>query len=258
MAYAPQIVSSIGTLSLQDAYFSLIDDIDEDDDSRISWEQVAQRHGGVLSEEIVRQVKTVKVYGRVKGSTTAELRTKRGLLQQHLNAGELKLSFNGGTRWLYCYKSRLTFGHKKGSALTIQVFRLEFLALDPFWYEAQVTQDQPVVSSGLTWTVSNAGDETVFPIVTLIANAGTISSGARVLNLTSGDDWTFNASVASGTNLVVDGGEFTVQNNGVNAMSSWTGVMLPLLSGSNTFEFLGSNCTVRVQYYPRYNDPSYT
>lgn len=235
-------------------------DAELDDPKRIPTETVAQRHGVVITEAPTRDKKTIHLYGTLRGSTPGAVKTARDAMLFAFNNGRQKLSFNGGTRWIYCYNEDTKFHWVKGSGFLAMRWDAVFIADDPFWYEAEVTQDQVVVSSGLSWTVLNNGDEPVFPVVTVIANAGTISSGAVVENLDTLKRWTFNASVASGTNLVVDHGNFTVYKNAANALASWAAgsLFFKLNAGSNNIFFAGSNCTVRIQHTPRFNGPAET
>lgn len=93
-------------------------------------------------------------------------------------------------------------------------------------------------------TPTGGGKARVFDAVITFTASSTTTHTFRLQDSASGIDWQYSSSITSGQVVTIDGGAFSVKNNGVNAYSNFTlnaghasDYWCVILPGSNTFTF---------------------
>lgn len=235
-----------------------VEQLDWDDPTNIPTELVPRRHGALVTEQPVLGPRMIHLYGAIVKATAALAETQLNTLVVQMNSGRGQLSFNG-SRYINCYKQDMNFTPSEGGGLAVIRYRIDFFCDDPFWYAATATSsDQAVTYNPTSWAHSNGGDALVYPVVSVIAGGSPVSGGVTITNSTTGKSFTYSATISAGQTLAVDCGNFTVLNNGVSDLASWSGTFIWLQSGSNSMLYAGSNCTVRIAYTQRFYGPAWT
>ena len=228
-----------------------IEDWEEQGDSRIQAQLVSRRHGIFLSDVPVLDGRYVRVKGAIVATTAELCRTRLDTISEVLHSGVQKLQFLDD-RFLIAQKARFGYGYAPGSAGRKINFALEFVCADPFLYrDATSSSSNPISASPTSFSVTNGGTAFVYPKVTFTAGGSSITS-ISLLNNTTGKTFAYSGTVLATKALVVDTSDFTVLNDGVSDLTNFTGVFPHFNSGSNSYTFTGSNCTILFEWRNRW------
>jgi len=257
----PTTIFRYDTLDLQDEANGLaVSAFVLPDRTRVPSEVAPRRHGVVRTEEPTLTERVLAFSGTIKQATAALLRTKLDDVLKTMNGTEKQFYLYDTTRYIVCTKTEFRSRFRPGPAMTVLDYDCELFASDPFWIAATGTTDTQTASnwptSALSWTHTNSGSALVFPTYTVTANvAGAVAGPITLTNSTTGKSWTFSATIASGKSMVFNTANFTVTNDGADAINSMTGVPVWLTSGSNSLSFSGGNATFKIAYNARYYGP---
>jgi phage-related protein len=225
--------------------------------TRVSMQTVPKRHGALLTDVPVLDIRKIQLKGVYYGTSQQDARDKIRAVENALGytKGKLKLFSD---RYFNAWKSAFSSSYVPNTNLQVVIMTMEFSCDDPFEYDEgnpfeQVTTltsgDTPVdVTNGFykkQIVINYPGTAPAYLKVLVTADVAGAVKQAIVRNLTTGKSWTYAQTatggvIASTQSLVVDGNAFTVQNNGVNDLPSWQGIFVWLQNGNNTIEVQGN------------------
>lgn len=246
-----------GTLDMSDA----VESWEQSLDTRLNQMLVPKRHGVLISEVPVVGARMVRLKGRTQAVDFTTLRTTIDLMEKLLNAGRQKL-FLAADRFLYAYKASFGYGYVPGAALAAIDFSIDFLCDDPFFYDTTSQSDVRSLTTGDTnmgggfykeaFIHTNPGTVFAYPIITVNANQGVSLTKVIFRNLTNTRTFQYTGTVVAGTSLVIDCGNLSVRNNGVEDLANWNGLFATLDVGANSLEIEGNPATYTIAYTARY------
>lgn len=203
---------------------------------------VIPRRAGIIIPLPEYGEKSLSLNGKIYGATQTLARTAFDALIQSITNGE---------KDLYLYDDRLIRGYLSSqdndyiAAMRAMKFSLKFTAQRPFFYFLQNYRSQQTISSSpTTFTVTNNGSVVLRPDIRFVAGGSDITS-CTLENLTTGQTFTFTATVTAGNTLQINCAEAYVLNNAVDSLQYFTGDFLYLNPGANQIKFTGSNCTIK-------------
>lgn len=209
------------------------------------------RKPGVIIPGSEHGEKTIALSGKVYGTTQTAARTAFDAMLQAMGNAE---------RDLYLYDDRFhrvyldSQDHEYIAALRVMKFSLRFNTQSPFAYSLQKYRSQQAISSSpTTWTITNNGSVYTKPKISFVAGGADITS-LSIENLTTGQVWSWTGTVVAGNTLIVDFEEGTVLNNSVDSVQYSVGdfPQFRIDPGANQIKFTGSNGTIKVDYYERF------
>lgn len=227
--------------------------------TRLNIVTVPRRHGGLISDAVVQDVRQINLTGRVVSpdNTALGLRTTLLTLSELLNRQNKKLQL-WDDMYIVAYKSSFGYQYVDGSSLRAADITINFQCVDPFWYSTTPStagSTDPIISPNLTtsdqlidftnniyrrdFTIVNTGNLFVFPVITVQAGATPLTH-ITVRNLTLGRLFTYTGTVQPGKILTVDTANFEVTNDGVEDLTNWAGDFVWLNPGSNSIEIEGT------------------
>lgn len=209
------------------------------------------RRAGVYIPNSEHDALTIKLSGKVYGSTATEARTNFDAMLQSLGSGE---------KDLYLYDDRFlrvileSYDNEYIAALRCVVFSLSFVCQSSFSSFVQRLRTQQAISSSpTTFTVTTNGSAMTKPKISFVAGGSDITS-CIIENLTTGQIWTFTGTVTAGDTLIVDFENGILTNDSVDAIANSVGdyPQFRLDPGGNELKFTGSNCTIKVDAFDRW------
>ena len=223
---------------------------------------IARREGARIPNAILDE-RSLRIKGKVIGTTALTARTTWDALMTSLNSNLLNPASEAKTKDLYLFEDRLLQGIIQKitpdfeAALSVINFDLDFVCGNPFYRSAQKTRvATTMAASPQTFTVTPVGNAFTRPVIRITAGGANITV-VTVKNLTSDQSWSYTGTLTAGNILVFDGEELTLDNNGVNALSGFSGEpQMFLVPGANLFSvtFTGgsTDSVIRVDYYDRW------
>jgi len=210
----------------------------------------------------------------IKGHSAGEVQASIRLLMAHLLDGDGKprtLPFQWDYEQGMVYDVRLSSNVPVDKLARLGSFKLPLTAYDPFAYSPKTTLEMqnitlddeiPLISPydldyDTNYTYSVTGNTTVN-----IGNAGTMNAEPKItvtgsfttLSITvNGKTFSYNKAVSSKT-LIVNSKDFTVTENGVNALGDSNNVFLKLIPGENVVSINGTglSCTISFDFKHKY------
>jgi hypothetical protein len=261
-----------GTLDLTD----YIEQHQDSNPTRLSIQAVPKRHGGLVSELPVLDIRKINLRGVVYADKNAvdgpaDLRTKLRAIEAALGYTRQKL-YMFTDRYFWAYKTGWSHQIVPGTGMLVAAITMEFTCDDPFEYTA--TDPTPVTQTILasdtvvdvtrqfykrSFVINSPGSVYAWIKTTVSANQGNAVSRAIVRNLTTVKQWAFTAAagglsgiINAAQSLIVDGKFFTVENNGVSDLVNWLGTFVWLQQGDNTIEIEGSKAQYTFEFPERY------
>ena len=215
---------------------------------RLSKYTVARRAGGIIPRTEYGD-KTIAITGKVVGSTITAARTALDTLYQAISGREVDL-FLYDDRFIRAFLESLDTD--PSAALRVFDVNMKYSAQSPFSLSLQRYRTQQAVSSSpTTFTITSSGTVYTKPVILFVAGGSDITT-CTLENLTTGQTLSFTGTVSAGNTLEVDCENTTVENNGVDSVSSFVGDFMRIDPGANSMKFTGSNCTVKVDYFDRF------
>lgn len=204
--------------------------------------------------------KSISIDCLATGSSITTMRSNFDTVKEIVNSFRVKANSDLELRDLYLYNDRLIKVHLNSSdpfnfaALTAKRFNLQFIAPEPFYQFVNKTRSKQTLSASPTsFTVTNNGNAFSRPYFTITNSTSNISS-LVVENLTSGQSFAFTGTIVTAQSLEVDCDLFVVENNNVDAVSSFTGDLdMILLPGDNLIKITGLiSGTAKVDWFDRW------
>jgi hypothetical protein len=217
---------------------------------RMSKFVVARRPGSIVPSS-EHSDRSISLSGKVYGSTATIARSNFDALLQALSIKEKEL---------YLYDDRFHRVYLESqsaeyiAALRCVIFNLSFYEQSPFSLGLQKLRTQQVISSSpTTFTVTSNGSVYSKPVIQFVAGGSDITS-CTIENLTTGQTWSFTGTVTAGNTLLVDFGLNILTNNGTDSVQYSVGdyPQFRVNPGVNQFKFTGSNCTIKVDFFERF------
>lgn len=218
--------------------------------NRLVANEIPQRDGAIIEAPKLKPL-IVSFAGNIIGTDAAALQT---------NLDAFLLALRNGEQNLYIYDNRYIparmsgFDYEYLNQLCI-MFDLTFIAGKPFFFATSLSTDEEIISaSPTTYNVSIIGKAPARPVITFAANQGNAITSIAFENTTTGKNFAFTDTVASGKSLIIDCDEdaLTVKNDGVDALSDFTGAFFDLINGTNALKYTGQNCTITIDWRDRY------
>lgn len=251
---------TVNGLNISDNTSYLVEELDSRSpaDRTINTQGISTRPGDKLLATEWNN-KTIKIKGRVFGTTAALLKTNVDTLEQNFAVASLALQIDSD-RTYTCTLTKLQIPSQFFN-LTMVEYNAEFLAVDPFAYSSQLTASGTVVSGTVTFSGTLTVSGTVFAEPTLTinfkgANAG--NSGAQQLRIThvpSGETMTISGTLNYLSDNSVDYKNFIVTLSGVS--SDYSGIFSRWEPGSSAYTIAVISGTrqgfnYKWSYQPRY------
>lgn len=239
----------------------------ESANARINAVTVPRRHGALVSDAVVQDVRNIRITGTLVSLTASGLRTILDTLSELLSRQNKALQL-WDDRYITAYKAQFVYSYVEGSALTAANYAIAFVCVNPFWisltqnvilttFNAMMTIDFTAKLYRQSFVLTNNGTFVAYPLYSLSCVGNTISK-VIVQNLTLNRRFTYTGTIAAGTTLAVDVTNFTVTNNGASDLTNWTGDFIWLLAGANNiqvdFTFTGAptnSNTLTASWYDR-------
>lgn len=204
--------------------------------------------------------KRSSITARIRGSVTAAdydaLRTALDNLKNAFDdTAEKKFTTDDDRQLFVQYKS---FSYSWKAIRTFADFSVEIVASDPLFYSQTLNSDSRTPTSGVGYTVTNAGNKPTRCKVTITAPAGPVAAACLLQNSTTGEVFQYNGTIAGTEVLVVnnrvDTPDYVVTNDGVSDWSNFVGDFLTLAVGSNTIVWTSSvaGVTVKIEWRDAY------
>jgi phage-related protein len=240
--------------------------------TRVAIQTVPKRHGGLLTDIPVLDIRKVQLKGVYYGSTPEATRDKIREVEAALGYTKAKLRLYSD-RYYYAWKTDFSHSYVPNTGMLVVIMTMGFACDDPFEYADDGDQDSSqVLSTGdpvvdithgyyrKTFTLTNNGSALAYLKVTVSADQtyaltkvsvkNTSLSPERQEAYTAGADGT--GVVSAATSLVMDNAIFSVQNNGVDDLKNWLGTFLWLAPGDNVIEIEGEPATYLLEWNERY------
>lgn len=235
--------------------------------NRLDIMQVPKRHGGLVAEAPVLDPRRISFKGMVQEATAELTRTELENMAKVFYRNNKKLRI-WDDKYVNAFLVSFGFTFIHGSAGRSAAYAAEFVAPDPFWYsDTPASQTQTLDTSDIvdlthggrleTFTIVNAGTAFNYPVMTITNLTGGTLTRISIINRTTGRTFTYTGSLLNGQALVVNCGQFTVKNNGVDDYTNFSGSFLWLDPDSNSmeiqaFSFGAGSITFNFAYTPRY------
>lgn len=212
---------------------------------------IVARRPGVITPLSEHGDRSISLTGKVYGSTQTIARTSFDAMLQAISITEKDL-------YLYDDRFHKVFLESQDNeyiaALRCVKFNLKFDEQVPFSFGLQKLRTQQSISSSpTTFTVTSNGSVYSKPVIQFVAGGSDITS-CTIENLTTGQTWSFTGTVTAGNTLLVDFDKNILTNNGTDSVQYSVGdyPQFRVDPGANQFKFTGSNCTIKVDFFERF------
>jgi len=210
---------------------------------------------GAIAEEAKLGPKTITIEGDIAGSDYDDLRTNLGALKAGLlGQGIAKLTIDN-ERYINCQCKDFSYAYDHMTRRA--TWSATFIAHYPFWQAETATEDEDTPTSGVGYTVTNAGNAPARCKIEILADAETADS-CKIQNTTTGKTFQYRGTIAAADVLEVDNrydtDDFEVLNDGADDMDNYEGDFITLDPGENTIVYTGVagptiTITHRATYY---------
>lgn len=237
-----EIDIDIGSFNLDTTNNIAIKDINVKVAKAISQADLAKAHGSVIPIG-KRKNMTVQIKGTIIGADYDALRTNLDALKAALEAtSEQKLTLDDDRYLMVQYSG---FAYSYATLRTFADFSFDLVASDPFWLSETLTEDERTPTSGVGYTIANAGNAATRVKVTLTKlGSGAVVNDAKLQNTTTGEEFqylgTINSTKALVVNNRVDDADQSVENDGTDDIANFEGDFITLNPGNNTIIFTGT------------------
>lgn len=252
---ANEIDINIGTFDLDSTNNVSISDVAFNIMKTVQEYALPKFHGSVIPIGKRRAI-SIRVQGAVTGSDYDDLRTKLDALKNAIDdTSEKKFTLDDDRQVFVQYKS---FGYSYKTLRRFIDFQVEFIASDPFIYSQALNSDSRTPTSGVGYTIANAGNAPTRVKITVTAGGSAISDDVKVQNTTTGETFQYRGSIASGEALVVnnrvDDPDLSVENDVDDDIANFEGDFITLNPGNNTIVFTSgaSGHTVELEWRDAY------
>lgn len=223
--------------------------------NKIGRNSIPRRHGSIIQKPYLDS-RVFRVRGKIHNNVEATSHAQLLALQAGLLNGEQKFFCRSGW-YIKAYAADIKSQYVLGTDKAVVDVDISMAAQVPFFVADGATNNDVTAASGTTtsFEVFSGGNVFSEPVISFYANGGTISDNIQLTNQTNENQiMRFRGTVANGTTLQVNTEDLTMLVNGVDGISWLEGDFISLLAGTNTFEFVGSDCQITVGHkYRRSN-----
>jgi phage-related protein len=209
---------------------------------------------GAIAETAKIGPKTINIEGDIAGSSYDDLRTNLDALHAGLLNGVQKLT-KDNERYIYCQLKDFSFAYDHMTRRA--TWSASFVAHFPFWLAETATEDEDTPTSGVGYTVTNAGNAPARCKIEVLADAET-ADACKIENSTTGQSFQYRGTIAAADVLEVDNrydtDDFEVLNDGTDDHANFEGDFITLDPGNNTIVYTGTagptvTITHKATYY---------
>lgn len=211
--------------------------IEEPYSARMDTEERVNAHGGVIVGDKKIASRILIVYGIFNKASQTLMETERKLMTKACYTKNLRLYGTQNSNEFYNVECR---GFDAGylGMLTIAEVEIEFICADPLrYYKDETTDPHTVDESPESFTVNNAGDIEVSPVITFTVGAGASITKIKVENTTdSGKYFEYEpaAALTVGKVVEIDCKNATCKLDTVDDIAHFSGTFFELKSGDNS------------------------
>jgi len=200
---------------------------------RLDTEPKAFAHGGIIVSDSKISTRFISLHGIFAKATQTLMESELNSIKKAVYTEDLRLYATQNANDFYKVEC-LSFEHTFLGMIQNVEINIDFLVSDPFRYYKDLTTDtkNPVVS-GTPYTVNNAGDVEVSPVISYTAG-GTQSKVKIQNNEDAGKYFEYSGGLVNTDVLEIDCLEGTVEKNGSDVIVDWLGSFIDLASGDNT------------------------
>ena len=204
---------------------------------------------GAIAEEAKIGAKIITIEGDIAGTSYDNLRTNLDTLHAGLLDGIQQLS-KDNERYISCQLKDFSYAYDHPSRRA--TWSASFVAHFPFWLAETATTDDRTPTSGVGYTISNAGNAPA-RVKIEITPTGSMADACKIDNTTTGKSFQYRGTVSAAQVLEVDNrydtDDFQVLNNGADDHDNFEGDFITLNPGDNTIVFTGTASTaVKLTY----------
>ena len=196
---------------------------------------------GAIAEVAKRSGLQISVEGDIAGSEYDDLRTKIDALKAALQNGLQKFITDDDR---YIYAQLKDFSFTLVTMRTFATWTATFIANYPFWLAATEKTDTRTPTSGVGYTINNAGNAPVRVKIEVTAPAGGIADNCQIENTTRGELMKYRGTIVAAKVLEIDNrydtDDFEVKNDGVDDHANFEGDFIMLSAGDNTIKYTGT------------------
>ena len=216
--------------------------------SRIDEIVMPRRHGAKFEYDAKLATRTFSLEGILRDTTAANLRTKLDDLVQKLNYyGKGKLYLHSDRYWEVA-KDNLDYNYRPGLVSLAYVLSLK---ADPLAFDNAASQATETCTGNKTFSKTIGGTAKNWPTITIAITAAGCT-GVKLTNSTESKYWKYDAAIANGQSLVIDGEQKTCNNGGVADLAHFKGEFWELVVGNNSFNYEGVACVITFDYRGRF------
>lgn len=251
---ANEVNFDIGTFNLDSTTGVAIESVSVQINKAVSEYALPKYHGSVIPIGKRKSV-SVRLTGSLTSTNYDALRTALdNLLAAFDDTTEKKFTTDDDRQLNVQYKA---FSYAWKAMRTFLTFSVELIASDPFWYSQTLNSDSRTPSSGVGYTITNAGNAPTRVKLTLTNGGTPIADAIKVQNTTVGETMQYRGTLAASkvfiVNNRVDTRDLVVTNDGVSDFPNFEGDFLTLAVGNNTIVFTGATVpTVKVEWRDGY------
>lgn len=222
---ANEIDIDIGTFNLDTTNDIAIKDINIKVARAVSQADLAKFHGSVIPIGKRKSI-TVQIKGTIIGSDYDDLRSNLDALKAAMESvSEQKLTLDDDRFLMVQYSG---FSYSYATLRTFADFSFDLIASDPLWLSETLSEDKRIPTSGVGYTIANAGNAPTRAKITITAPPPNL--------LTKGNMETWTGL----TNILADGGLEAWDD--ANTLTNWT-------FGDITNSTLNRSTTVKAGSY---------
>lgn len=208
------------------------------------------RRDGTVIENVVIRSKKIRIKTQIYDNTYTAARSVFDSLMYAFSNGKKQLYQTDDRFSQVCMTSFSSLKYKVEGR--VYEFSVDFIAAEPYErFLCRLRNKTNVASSPTTFNFAYNGSMESLPKISFIPVGATMST-CLLENLTTGERLSFDSSVAVGNTLTIDCDERTVENNGVDGLSYFTGDFMKLVKGTNYLKFTGGSCSLYFDYHEKY------
>lgn len=246
-----EIDIDIGTFNLDTTNQIAIKDINIKVAKAVSQADLAKFHGSVIPIGKRKSI-TVQIKGTIIGSDYDDLRSNLDALKAAMEAvSEQKLTLDDDRFLMAQYTG---FSYSYATLRTFADFSFDLIASDPLWLSETLSEDERTPTSGVGYTIANAGNAPTRVKVTLTkTGSGDVVDDIQLENVTTGELFKYRGTLLSGDALLVnnrvDSQDLAVENDSVDDIAHFEGDFITLSPGNNTIKYSGTpGVQVKLNY----------
>lgn len=249
---ANEVQIYLGSFQLDTANDIAIADINFALKKAVSVADLPKQDGAIVPIGKRREM-TAKVSGTIIGTNYDDLRSNLDALKAALeDTAEQKLTTDDDRYLMVQYRG---FSWSYATLRTFASFSFDLIASDPFFLSETESTSSTTPTSGVGYTVNNAGNATARCKITINANTS-LADNIKLENSTTGELFYFRGTLANTKDLILNNrygqADITVTNDGVDAIGDFEGDVITLASGNNTIIYTGGSADVEIKYRATY------